>query len=113
MLNREACQQQASEIGPATAEVVAGLLDHRPEDRLRTAGRLLRLGDRFGPERLEAACARALRFDDAAYMTVKRILEHGLDLEELPVTELPSPAMTFARPAAELVGHLTGGSAWK
>jgi transposase len=113
MLNREACQQQASEIGPATGEVVAGLLDHRPEDRLRTAGRLLRLGDRFGPERLEAACARALRFDDAAYMTVKRILEHGLDLEELPVTELPSPAMTFARPAAELVGHLTGGSAWK
>jgi transposase len=113
MLTREACQQQASKIGPATGEVVAGLLDHRPEDRLRTAGRLLRLGDRFGPERLEAACARALRFDDAAYMTVKRILEHGLDLEELPVRELPSPAMTFARPAAELVGHLTGGSAWK
>jgi transposase len=113
MLTREACQQQASDIGPATGKVVAALLDHRPEDRLRTAGRLLRLGDRFSPGRLEAACARALRFDDAAYMTVKRILEQGLDLEELPVRELPSPAMTFARPAAELVGHLTGGSAWK
>lgn len=113
VLTREACQQQAFEIGPATCEVVAGLLDHRPEDRLRTAGRLLRLGDRFGPERLEAACARALRFDDPMYMTVKRILEQGLDLEELPSIEPPAPAMTFARRASELVGHLTGGAAWK
>jgi transposase len=113
MLTREACRQQAAEIGPATCEVVAGLLDHRPEDRLRTAGRLLRLKDRFGPGRLETACARALRFDAAAYITVKRILEEGLDLDEVPVTEVPSPAMTFARPAAELVGHLLGGGAWK
>ncbi len=113
MLTREACRQQASEIGPATDEVVNGLLDHRPEDRLRTAGRLLRLKDRFGPERLETACARALCFDDAAYMTIKRILEEGMDLEELPVTDLPSPAMIFARPAAELVGRLLAGGAWK
>ena len=45
MLTRDACRQQASELGPATRQVVDGLLDHRPEDRLRTAGRLLRLGD--------------------------------------------------------------------
>jgi hypothetical protein len=38
------------------------------------AGRLLKLGERFGPERLEAACARALRFDDPAYITIKHIL---------------------------------------
>jgi transposase len=113
MLTREACRQQAAEVGPATCEVVVGLLDHRPEDRLRTAGRLLRLKDCFGPGRLEGACARALRFDDAAYMTVKRILEEGMDLQEVPVTEVPSPAMVFARPAAELVGHLRGGGAWK
>jgi len=93
--------------------VIDDLLDHRPEDRLRTAGRLLRLGDRFEPERLEVACTRALRFDDPAYMTIKRILEQGLDLEELPTIEPPSPAMTFARRASELVGHLAGGAAWK
>jgi hypothetical protein len=80
---------------------------------LRTAGRLLRLADRFSPERLEVACGRALRFDDPAYMTVKRILEQGLDLEEPPTIELPSPVMTFARRASELVGHLAGGAAWK
>jgi transposase len=113
LLTRDACRRQASEIGAATRKVVDDLLDHRPEDRLRTAGRLLRLGDRFGPERLEAACGRALRFDDRAYMTIKRILEQGLDLEEPPTTNLPSPALTFARPPAELVGHLAGGVSWK
>jgi transposase len=113
MLTRDACRQQASEVGPATRKVIDGLLDHRPEDRRRTAGRLLRLGDRFGPERLERACARALRFDDPAYMTIKQILEGGLDREELPGTDAPAPAVTFARSAAELVGHLVGGVAWK
>ena len=113
MFTRDACRQQASEIGPATREVVDSLLDHRPEDRLRTAGRLLRLGDRFGSERLEAACARALRFDERTYMTIKRILEQGLDLQEVPVTDSLPPAATFARPPAELVGHVTGGVSWK
>ena len=113
MLTRDACRQQASQIGPSTRTVVDSLLDHRPEDRLRTAGRLLRLGDRFGPERLEAAAARALRFDDPAYMTIKRILEQGLDLEELPAPDSFPLAVTFARPPAELVGHLAGGVSWK
>jgi hypothetical protein len=94
--------------------VVDELLDHRPEDRLRTAGRLLRLGDRFGPRRLEAACARALRFDDPAYMTIKRILEHDLDAKEPPVLAASQPpTMTFARKAEELVGHLMGGASWR
>ena len=112
-LTRPACRQQAADIGPATQQVVQGLLDHRPEDRLRTAGRLLRLGDRFGPQRLEAACARALRFDDPSYTTIKHILEQGLDTQELPSAEPSSPATTFVRTAAELVGHLMGGVSWK
>jgi transposase len=114
LLTRESCRQQATAIGPSTQEVVGRFLDHRPEDRLRTAGRLLRLADRFGQQRLEAACTRALRFDDPAYMTIKHILEQGLDAEDLPDTmkTLP-PAMTFARTAKELVGHLMGGVSWR
>jgi len=108
-LTREGCRLRAEEVGPATRQVVEGMLDHRPEDRLRMAGRLLKLSARFGPERLEAACARALRFDDLAYMTIKRILEQKLDAEELPSTDPAPPAQTFARTAAELVGHLVGG----
>ena len=113
ILSRDSCRQQAAKIGPATCQVVHGLLAHRPEDRLRTAGRLLRLHERFGPERLETACARALRFGDPAYMTVKRILEQGLDREALPTTDPPPPAVAFVRSASELVGHLTGGVSWR
>jgi hypothetical protein len=89
------------------------MLNHRPEDRLRMAGRLLRLGERFGPRRLEAACARAVRFDDPAYMTIKHILEQGLETQETPSTEPAPPASAFVRTAVELMGHLVGGAAWK
>jgi hypothetical protein len=113
ILSREGCRERAAQIGPATLQVVDSLLDHRPEDRLRTAGRVLKLGEQFGAQRLEAACTRALRFDDPAYMTIKHILHQGLEAEELPATEPPPPALTFARAAAELVGNLMGGASWK
>jgi transposase len=111
-LSRPDCRQRATEIGPATAEVVQALLDHRPEDRLRVAGRLLRLGERFGQARLEAACARALGCDDASYMTIKRILEQALDQNPLPVAKPAPPARAFVRPASELIGHLMEGVSW-
>jgi hypothetical protein len=113
IITRDICRQQAAEIGPFTQEIVNHLLDHRPEDRLRTAGRLLRLAERFGPERLEAACTRALRFDDPAYKTIKRILEQGLDEAELPTIEPSPPARMFVRSTVELVGHLIGGVSWR
>jgi transposase len=112
-LSRESCRLRAEEIGPATQQVVEDMLNHRPEDRLRMAGRLLKLGERFGSQRLETACARALRFDDPAYMTIKHILERGLDAEELPSTEPAPPATAFVRTAMELVGHLLGGASWR
>jgi transposase len=112
-ITRETCRLRAVAIGPATLEVVNRLLDHRPEDRLRSAGRVLRLAERFSPQRLEAACARALRFDDAAYKTIHHILLQGLEAEELPSTEPAPPALAFVRSATELVGHLVGGATWK
>lgn len=107
-LSRESCRLRAAEIGPATRQVVDLLLDHRPEDRLRVAGRLLKLGERFTPRRLEAACARALRFDDPSYITIKHILEHGLDRQQPPQITPSPPAHAFVRTVAELVGHLMG-----
>jgi transposase len=112
-LSREGCRERAAQVGPATHQVVDILLDHRPEDRLRTAGRVLKLGEQFGPQRLEAACRRALRFDDPAYMTIKLILQQRLEAEELPTTDPAPPAFTFARSAVDLVGHLLGGATWK
>jgi len=110
-LTRDSCRLRADEIGPATRQVVDRMLDHRPEDRLRTAGRLLKLGERFTPRRLEAACARALRFDDPSYITIKHILEQGLDRQQPPPPQITAspPAQAFVRTVAELVGHLMGG----
>jgi transposase len=110
--NREYCQSLAAEIGPATAETVQRLLNDPVVERLPTVRRLLKLREHFGDERLEAACARALRFEDGTYQTVKRILQQGLEQTlPMPVVTNP-PAFTFVRSAAELVGHLFGGGAW-
>lgn len=112
-VTREQCRAQAARVGQATQQVVDEMLDHRPEDRLRTAGRVLRLGDLFGVQRLEAACARALLFGDPAYLTIKKILEERLDAEGSPPVAAVTAATTFARPASELVGRLLGGASWK
>jgi hypothetical protein len=74
---------------------------------------VLKLGEQFGSRRLEAACTRALRFDDPTYVTIKRILQQGLEAEEMPAIASAPPASTFARTAADLVGQLLGGVSWK
>ena len=113
ILTRDTCRQKAMAIGPSTKRVVERMLNHRPEDRLRTAGRLLRLAEKFGSHRLEAACTRALHFDDPDYITIKHILQQKLDREAIPVIQAPSPAQAFVRTAQELLGHLAGGVSWK
>jgi transposase len=110
-LNRQDAQAAAADIGSATRTVVDRLLNDPAVDRLRTVGRLLNLRQSYGDTRLEAACARALRFDDPSYKTVKTILQTGLEAAEPPpLIETPAPR-TFVRSAWELVGHLFGGVA--
>lgn len=113
LLDRPACQAAAEEIGTATAQVTQQLLEDPVVDRHRTVIRLLRLRGTYGDARLEAACARALHFDDPRYQTIKEILRTGQDQTPLPTPEPPSsPATTFVRTATELVGHLFGGALW-
>jgi transposase len=111
-VTREQCQERAATIGPATSQVVHTLLEDPVVDRLHTAGRLLQLQERFSSARLEAACARALRFADPSYRTIARILEHQLDEQPPTAPVPPAPAQTFIRSASELVGHLFGGVTW-
>ena len=111
ILTRETCLRQAQAIGPATTQVVEELLAHRPEDRLRTAGRLVRLARDTSPARLERACARACAFGAADYLTIKRILREALDTADLPApVAAPPRAATFVRHASEFVASLLGGS---
>ena len=59
-------------------------------DNLRAAQGVIGLSKKYGPTRLEAACLRALAFDDPRYRTVKTILKKGLDQEPLEPTS-PRP----------------------
>jgi transposase len=112
VLSRESVQQQAEAIGPATAAVVAGLLAHRPEDRLRSAGRVVRLSQTYGTERLERACVRAQHYGETGYPAIKRILDAGLDAAPLQETEAPATAAryVFVRQVTDFVASLAGVS---
>ena len=111
-LDREDCLTTATQVGVATHQVVQTLLDDPVIDRLPTVGRLLRLRNKFGGQRLEAACQRALHFNDPAYKTIKRILTQGLDNEPLLRPEISPDATAFVRSPEELVGGVLGGESW-
>jgi hypothetical protein len=51
----------------------------------------VRLGDRYGTARLEAACTRALAARAYTYRSVESILRSGLDKKPLPA-ERPTPS---------------------
>lgn len=110
--NRPALLEQAAKIGPATQKVAESLLADPALDQLHPVGRLLRLREKHTAARLEAACQRAIDYDDLSYKTVKQILLKNLEKQPAPIpVELP-PAHTFARPPAELVGALAEVFAW-
>jgi transposase len=83
----------AQTIGPHTAQIVQALLDSRkhPQQAYRSCLGLLRLGSRYGEDRLEAACRRALPAGIHSYKGVKNILDAKLDQvePEEPATVVP------------------------
>jgi transposase len=79
----------AGGTGPATAALVAAIMASRPhpEQGFRSCLGIMRLGRRFGDERLEAAAARALAVRALSYRSVESILRNGLDGLPLPGSE--------------------------
>jgi transposase len=73
------CLKQAKVIGPHCHALITRLFADRVLDRLRAAQGVVRLGERYGATRLEAACGRALYFENIQYRSVRIILEKGLD----------------------------------
>ena len=109
---RESCLAQAGEFGLAVQQIIQEILEDPVLDTVHQAGRLLRLSEKYGQGRLEAACQRALDYGDPAYKTVKGILKNNLDKEsQLVPVQIPL-ANTFSRPADELVGTLAEVVGW-
>jgi len=85
----------ASSIGPKTEELVRAILAERPhpEHGYRSCLGILRLGKRYGAERLEAACHRAVVVRARSFKRVESILKSGLDRAPLPDSTVePEPA---------------------
>jgi len=81
----------AAESGPCVRKFVEIMLARyvHPEHGFRPAFGIIGLAKQYGDERLERACARALRADATRYSNVKSILEKGLDqLETQPQDDL-------------------------
>ncbi|OGK81493.1 MAG: hypothetical protein A2X53_06695 [Candidatus Rokubacteria bacterium GWA2_70_23] len=81
----DACIRQAEQLGPAVGQFVGVLLSGTfPWARLRQAQKLLRLAERYGAARVNAACARALAFELLDVRRVERILRAALEREPGP-----------------------------
>jgi transposase len=79
-----------STIGTNTEALIAAILEERPhpEQGYRSCLGILRLGKRYGGERLERASQRALAAKARSYKHVEAILKNGLDRLPL-ITEQP------------------------
>ena len=75
----------AGETGPATAELVSSVLTTRPHPQqgFRSCLGIISLGKRYGKDRVEAACKRALAIGGRSFKSVRSILETGLDQKPL------------------------------
>jgi len=86
----------ASRLGPSVAEVMHTIFSDKAVDGLRPARALMRLGERYGADRLQAACRRALRYHLSDYQSVKNILAANLDrLPDEQPAEAPGGQQLF------------------
>ncbi|MGH9043889.1 MAG: IS21 family transposase, partial [Acidimicrobiales bacterium] len=72
--------------------VVEELMELNALYRLRSAQGVIGLADKHGAERLEAACATALRAGDPSYKTIRNILVAGLEDADGPDSSQLPPA---------------------
>ncbi len=90
----EELEEWAQRVGPCTHALVRAIITERkhPEHGFRSCRGLKALSKRFAPERIEAACERALVVGARSYTNVESILRHGLDSQPLPATPSSSDA---------------------
>ena len=87
----------AEAIGPEVKAMIEAVLESRPypEQAYKACLGILNLVRKYGKERLNEACARALEYRCYSYRSVRNILENNLDKlrgaqprqQELPLHE--------------------------
>ncbi len=84
-------------IGPSTATLLERILQSRkhPELGYRSCLGVLRLGNRYTNERLEAACRRAVAMNACSYRSIKSMLSTGFDRQPLEEPDIPAAHQEF------------------
>jgi transposase len=90
---REDLLARASRVGKATAEAVDQILTSSiyQEQNYKSCHGLLMLQNHFGPQRLEAACARVVGASRATYGMIRNILKNNLDKQIAVFDPAPLP----------------------
>ena len=85
-------QSWARSVGPMTEAMVARILELRPEAQqgLRSAMGLMRVGEKYESDRVEAACTRALRFGARSYKPIAAMLRYGRERDDSSEPTYPS-----------------------
>lgn len=101
--------EQGVELGLFMSNLLAG---PTPWARLRQAQMLMRLGDKYGWPRLEAACGRANAFELRNVKRVENILLQDLDqandAAQPPARRAEQPPLRFERPSSAFTHSPTG-----
>ena len=122
MRDLDALARMAAKAGPAVGAYASAVLDHPlPWTKMRQVYALLGLVKRWGPERVDSACARALEAEAVSVGLIGRMLEKETEsappATPAPVTESSGKArfsredehFATARPARD--SDATGGAA--
>lgn len=81
------CRRRAAELGQHVAAVVEVLMEVNALYRLRQAQGIIKLADTYEPDRLDAACRRALEVGDPTLRTVRGILQSGTEHDTVLVLD--------------------------
>jgi len=87
----ERIRHDAAKVGHDADTLIDVILRSRPhpEQGFRSAIGILGLVKRYGPERVDAACARALLLNSPSYKSVASILKNGTDKAAAATQETP------------------------
>lgn len=101
----------ARKSGEHTSRLAEQILQSRshPQQGYRSCLGLMSLGTKYGNERLEAACAHALRIQNPTYKSVKSILQTGLDRRP-PAEEGPSASSQLVHGNVRGAAYYASGS---
>jgi transposase len=105
------CLKQATEIGEHCQRLIECLFHDKVLDNLRAAQGIVGFRKRYGKVRVNAACLRALTFDNIRYHAIKQILEKGLDQQDFTEASFDTLADSytgagrFSRDPGSLLKH--------